>query len=194
MVFALEHRRLEGLLAEVAAGDQALGHLSRTGVVPAQGSHRRRQGGLHALFQGADAGGSGGVGHLPVLAAAEVGVGHGGDLALHLVEHEQAVGEHPGPIRGGVLPGLVHRHNRLDPADQFVAPEAKQLAHRRQPRNRRAGEGLQALAQQLEGVALQGLAAAIAPAALGVGTAAGEGPEGVADHEAPAADALAPFH
>jgi len=86
---------------------------------------------------------------------------------------------------------LVHRHARLDPADQLIAPEAEQLPHRRQPRDRGAGEGLQTVLQELEGVALQVVLAAIAPLAQAAFAAAGEGPERIGHHEAPAAEALA---
>jgi hypothetical protein len=36
----------------------------------------------------------------------QVGVGHGRDLALHLVEDQQAVGQHPAAI-GGASAGLA---------------------------------------------------------------------------------------
>ena len=149
---------------------------------------------MHAGLELGDAGGGmlpgvGGIG-----AVAEVGIGHGGDLALHLIEHQQAVREHPAAIGGGAGAGRVDRHTRLDPVDQLVAPEAEQLAEGGQPGHRGRAQGGQALTQKLEGVARQLIVPSVAPVTLGPPAPAGEDPERVACHEAPAAEALAPLH
>ena len=149
---------------------------------------------MHQLLEGADPGQSFGIARFGIFAATQIGVGHGGELALHLVKHEQAVGEHPAAIRRSALPGLVDRHAGFNPADQFVAPEAKQLPHRGQARHRGTGQGRQALLHQLKGVATQVLLAAIAPLAQALVPPACEGPEGVAHHKAPAADPFAALH
>ena len=139
MTFAVAHGCLEGLLSDVAGGPQIGCDVSGSGVVPVQGGAGAGQGAVHALLQGLDAGCGRGVGSLRILAATQIGVGHRGDLALHLVEHQQAVGQHPAAIRRCTLGGRMHRHAGFDPADQLVAPEAKQLAHRWQTGDRRAG-------------------------------------------------------
>ena len=115
-------------------------------VLPWQGCDPRRQGLVHARFEGPDPGGRGGIGGVrvqgpSVVVATEIGVGHGGDLALDLVKHQQAVGQHPAAIGGGPFRAGMDGHAGFDPADQFVAPEAKQLAHRGQARHRGTGEG-----------------------------------------------------
>ncbi len=88
----------------------------------------------------------------------------------------------------------MHRHARFDPLDQLVAPTAEQLAQGRQAWQRRAAQGGQALLQQAEGIAAQPLQAAVAPAPLTALAPAGECPEGIGGHQAPAADPLAPLH
>ena len=124
---------------------------------------------------------------------AEIGVGHGRDLAFDLVEHQHAVRQHPAAIWW--IPGRrgVHRHGGFDPADQLITPHAKQLAHGGQPRDRGWLEVCQLFAQPAEGIALQQLLAPISPAAFAPLSPPGEGPEGVADHEAPAAKPLTAF-
>ena len=153
---------------------------------------------MHLLLQGRDPGHGGVVGPVGITGGfarcREVGVGHGRDLALDLVEDQQAVGQHPAAIWGGPLWAGMDGHARLDPADQFVAPEAKQLAHRGQARHGHGAVGGQHLAHQRKWVALVGLGAAVSPLLNRLVSAHGEGPEGVADHKAPAAHLLAPFH
>ena len=115
-------------------------------VLPWQGCDPRRQGLVHARFEVPDPGGRGGIGGVrvqgpSVVVATEIGIGHRGDLALDLVKHQQAVGQHPAAIGGGPFRTGMHGHAGFNPADQFVAPEAKQLAHRGQARHRGTGEG-----------------------------------------------------
>ena len=125
MPFSAAHGGLEGLLADVAGGPQIGSDVTGSGVVPVQGGAGTGEGAVHALLQGLDAGCGRGVGGLWILAATQIGVGHCGDLALHLVEHQQAVGQHPAAIRRCTLGRRMHRHAGFDPADQLVAPEAK---------------------------------------------------------------------
>lgn len=175
-------------LAAVAPGDQLLKGFRR----PLQRFHPARQGPLHALLQLADAGFGPGVGVLRVGAVAEIGIGHGGELAFHLVEHQQAVRQHPAAFRRSTGIIGVDGHGGLDPADQFIAPETEQLPHRRQPRHRCRTKALQALGQQLERVAAMLRPPPIPPALQGPLPPNREGPERVGHHKAPAPQPLAP--
>ena len=194
VLLGTHHGRLELVAAAVAAGVE----VQVGAVVPIQGGNPGGQGLVHPLLQGRDPGQGGVVGPLGIpsgfTASREVGVGHGRDLAFHLVEDQQAVGQHPAAIGRVPLPSGMDGHARLDPADQFVTPKAKQLAHRGQARHGQGAVGGQHLAHQRKGVALVGLGAAVSPVLNRLVSAHGEGPEGVADHKAPAAHLLAPFH
>ena len=194
MLFGSHYGRLEILAAAVAAGVE----LQVGAVVPIEAGDPGRQGLVHLLLQVRDPGQGGVVGPLGIAAGftagREVGVGHGRDLAFHLVEDQEAVGQHPAAIgRGPFRPGM-DGHARLDPTDQFVAPEAKQLAHRGQARHGHAAVGGQHLAHELKRVALVLLGVAAAPLLNRLVGVHGEGPKGVADHKAPAAYLFAPFH
>ena len=156
--------------------------------MPAQGREASRQGCLHARFEGVDAGACGTVGGLGVLSGTQVCKGHGGELPFDLVEDQQAVGQHPAAVGGRCRSTGVHRHRGLDPVDQFVAPEAEQLAHRGQVVEGATAQRCQTLLQQVERVAPEGFAAPIAPAPLALLAAAGEDPEGIAHHKTPTAE------
>ena len=186
-------RRLKARLAVVAADRQRGCQIQSVLLPPVEGNGVGGQGTMHAGFEAGNALDSLLPGLSGVGGVAEIGVGHGRDLAFDLVEHQHAVRQHPTAIWW--IPGGrgVDRHSGLDPADQLITPHAKQLAHGGQPRYRGWLDVCQLFAQQGEGIALQQLLAPIAPVAFAPVSAPGESPEGVADHKTPAAKPLAAF-
>ena len=90
-----------------------------------------------------------------IVVLAVIGIGDSRYLPPHLVKHQQGVAEHPAAIRPVVIAAGMHRNTGLDPVDEFVTPEAKQLTHRGKSWDWSALVGGEALAQQFKGVALE---------------------------------------
>ena len=88
----------------------------------------------------------------------------------------------------------MDRNAGFDPADQFIAPGTEQLAKGGKLRHGRRPERCEALAQKVEGIALEVVTPAVAPLPPGRLAPAGKGPEGVAYHHTPAAEPLAALH
>ena len=65
------------------------------------------------------------------VAARQIGVGHSGDLALHLIEDQDGVHQHPDPIRGIGSSAGMNGDGGFDPLDEFVTPNAIELPKRR---------------------------------------------------------------
>ena len=80
----------------------------------------------------------------------------------HLVKDQQRVAEHPAPIGPVGITAGMDRNTGLNPVDELVPPEAKELTNRGETRHLCALVRRQALAEQLKGVALERFAASIA--------------------------------
>jgi len=185
-----EHGRFKFIAAAVAGG----GEIHRRVIPPIQGGHPSGQGLMHALLQRVQASDRGVVGGGGIGLILEIDVGHRRELALDLIEGQEAVGEHPAAVRRPVWIRRVNRNAGLNPADQLVAPETKQLPQGGQPGHRGGVVGRQGVPQQIKGIATEGAAAPITPALLRGLTAHAQGPERIADHKTPAANSLAAFH
>ena len=157
--------------------------------LPAQRADRR-QWCRHALFQTPNTG----HGVIPSgfrarrIAATEVAVGHSCDQPFHLIENQDAVHQHPDPIGRGPFRQGMRGNGGLDPADQFVTPDAEQLADRRQPREGTRLVRSECFSQHVEWIAAELIATAIAPLPLDLVIADREGPKRIAGHHAVATE------
>lgn len=187
--FGLLHRLAVGGAAE-GAGGNGIGQLR----LPVEAEVGKRKGGAELLHQLFHPPAGLGVGLLRRLLAC-VGKGHHPDLALDLVEDQDAVHLHEDSVGG--IPRLqgVNGHLGLDPANQLIAPVAKEPADAAgQLRQVHRLIGLQAAGQNGKGIPLVLLSMPIAVDLQGLIPAHLQNPQRVAAEEAVAGHLFPSLH
>ena len=153
--------RLEALLAAVALDIWKLLGLR----IPGQGINQG-EGSFHAAPELCNPRHGGLPGCIFRLALAEISEGHGCDLALHLIEDQNRVHQHPDAIGWVRRLSRMHRNTGFNPLNQLVAPDAVELTKGWQAGQADAVIRLKTAAQAVEGVAVECVLAAITPASL----------------------------